>query len=143
MTLRAAGDATIGPAPHREEEGVAKLLVDGDELVVSLHTAEELGAVHGPVRVPLAAVRSVRAVDDAWAELRGVRAPGTGIPSVIALGTLRGSFGKDFVAVYRHRPGVVVELVGAEFSRLVITDDDAALVAARVAEAAPRLDGLG
>jgi hypothetical protein len=125
------------PERRREEEGVAKLQVEGDELVVTMHTTEELGAFHGPVRVPLAAVQSVRSVDDPWAELRGLRAPGTGIPGVIALGTLRGTFGKDFVAVYHHRPGVVVELQGAEFSRLVVTADDAVEVAAHVAAAVP------
>jgi len=114
---------------------VAKLQVEGDELVVTMHTSEELGALHGSIRVPLAAVRSVRAVDDPWTELRGIRAPGTGIPGVIALGTLRGSFGKDFAAVYHHRPGVVVELQGAEYSRLVVTADDAVEVAARIAAA--------
>jgi len=116
---------------------VAKLEVEGDELVVTMHTAEELGAFHGPIRVPLADVSSVRAVADAWGELRGIRAPGTGIPDVIALGTRRGGFGKDFAAVYHHRPGVVVELRGEEFSRLVITDDDAESVAARIAAALP------
>jgi len=114
---------------------VAKLQVEGDELVVTMHSAEELGAVHGPVRVPLSAVSAVRVVDDPWAELRGLRAPGTGIPGVIALGTRRGGFGKDFAAVYHHRPAVVVDLTGAEFSRLVVTADDAAEVAARIATA--------
>ncbi len=116
---------------------MAKLEVEGDELVVTMHTAEELGAFHGPIRVPLSDVSRVRAVADAWNELRGIRAPGTGIPDVIALGTRRGSFGKDFAAVYHHRPGVVVELHGEEFSRLVITDDDAESVAALVAAALP------
>ena len=33
-----------------------------------------------------------------WMPGRNSRAPGTGIPGVIALGTRRGSFGKDFPA---------------------------------------------
>jgi hypothetical protein len=86
--------------------------------------------------VPLSAVRSVRAVDDPWPELRGLRAPGTGIPGVIALGTRRGGFGKDFAAVYHHRPAVVVDLEGADFSRLVVTADDAPEFAARITAAA-------
>ena len=122
---------------------MAKLLVEGDELVVTMHTTEELGAFHGPVRVPLSAVRALRAVDDPWPELRGWRAPGTGIPDVIALGTRRGDFGKDFAAVYRHRPAVVVELQGAEFSRLVVTADDVPEVVARIAAATRRSAGWG
>jgi hypothetical protein len=37
--------------------------------------------MHGDIRVPLSAVTSVRAVDDPWPELRGIRAPGTGLPT--------------------------------------------------------------
>jgi hypothetical protein len=60
-----------------------------------------------------------------------MRAPGTGWPGVIALGTRRGSFGKDFAAVSRDRPAVVLELDDAEFSRLVlcVADPDAAAAA--------------
>ena len=60
-----------------------------------------------------------RTRDDAWAraqvvgELRGLRAPGTGIPGVIALGTWRSKGAKDFAAVYRGGPAVVVELARA------------------------------
>ena len=55
--------------------------------------------------VPLVAVRSVLLTDDVWSELRGMRAPGTGLRGVIALGTRRHALGRDFVAVYgKTRP---------------------------------------
>ncbi|HTW20184.1 MAG TPA: hypothetical protein VME70_08250 [Mycobacteriales bacterium] len=104
---------------------MAELVTEGPELVLRLGRWERLGAMHDSIRVPRANVTSVRAVADPWAELRGLRAPGTGIPGVIALGTRRGGFGKDFAAVYGHRPGVVVELDGAEFHRLVVSSDRA------------------
>jgi len=104
---------------------MAKVGVEGDTLVVHLGPLEKLGALRGDVRVARTAVRGVRAVLDPWPELRGIRAPGTGIPGVIALGTRRGAGIRDFAAVYRHRPAVVVELEGAQFDRLVVTDDDA------------------
>ena len=69
---------------------MADLAVDGNELVLHLHAVEKAEGFHGDVRVPLTAVESVRAVDDAWPELRGIRAPGTGLPDVIAVGTRRG-----------------------------------------------------
>ncbi len=60
-----------------------------------------------------------------------MRAPGTGIPWVIMLGTTRGSFGKDFCAVYGRAPAVVMELEGAPFSRCLVTVPEAeALVSA-------------
>jgi hypothetical protein len=105
---------------------VAELVIDGSDLVVHLTPLERLGALRGDVRVPLSAVRAVRVTEPAWNELRGIRAPGTGWPGVIALGTRRGGFGRDFAAVYRDRAAVVVELDGAAFGRLVICTSDAA-----------------
>ena len=48
---------------------------------------------------------------------------------MIALGTWRSKGAKDFVAVYRGGPAVVVELEGAEFRRLVVSAHDAVAVA--------------
>ena len=84
------------------------------------------------------AVTAVRVVGDAWPELRGIRAPGTGVPEVIAVGTRRGGFGKDFAAVHGKGPAVVVELEGAEYGRLIVTSDDAAAVAAAIGVATGR-----
>lgn len=84
---------------------------------------EKAEATHGNVRVPLATVQDVRQVEDRWPELRGIRAPGTGIPGRIAVGTRRGGFGKDFVVVHGKGPGVVIELSAAEYQRLVVTDE--------------------
>jgi hypothetical protein len=111
---------------------MAKLDIDGNELVLRLSSTEKLGAMHGDVRVPLTSIRGVRVVQDPWTERRGIRAPGTGWPGRVALGTWRGSFGRDFRAVFRHGPAVVVELEGAEFQRLVVSDDDAEATAARL-----------
>jgi hypothetical protein len=111
---------------------MAELRVDGDEVVLELSGLEKLGALHGDIRVPRSSIRDVRAVDDAMAEVRGLRAPGTGLPGVIALGTWRRKDGKDFVAVHRHAPGVVVELEGAPYRRLIVTTSDASAIAAAV-----------
>jgi hypothetical protein len=114
---------------------VADLEVDGGDLVLRMRALEKAEGVHGDIRVPLAAVDTVRSVDDAWPELRGIRAPGTGLPGVVAVGTRRGGFGKDFAAVHGKGPAVVVELHGSEFSRLVVTADDAAARARRITQA--------
>ena len=115
---------------------VADLEVDGDELVLHLRAIEKAEGAHGDIRIPLSAVTAVRAVDDPWPELRGIRAPGTGLPNVIAVGTRRGNFGKDFAAVHGKGPAVVVELAGAPYGRLVVTVDDAAARATSIARAA-------
>jgi hypothetical protein len=118
---------------------MARLLVDGDTLMVRLSLLERLGALRGDVRVPLRAVRGIRVSDRPWEELRGVRAAGTGLPRVIALGT-RGRRGtREFAAVYRCMPGVVVELDGAALARLVVSTADPSEVARRVADARGRV----
>ncbi len=104
---------------------MADLYVEGGDLVVRLSALEKLGAMRGDVRVPLSAVTGVRVSDRPWSELRGIRAPGTGVPGVISLCTRRGRGCVDFAAVYGRRPAVVVECSGAGFDRLVISRTDA------------------
>jgi hypothetical protein len=112
---------------------VAELRVDGTDLVLHLSGVEKAEGFHRDIRVPLRAVTAVRVVDSAWnGDLRGWRAPGTGLPNVIAVGTRRGGFGKDFAAVHGAGPAVVVELDGADYGRLVLTADDAEAVATTV-----------
>lgn len=99
---------------------MARLVVEGSDLVVRLNPLESVGALHRSVRVPLAGVVSVEPSEALWSRLRGLRAPGTGFPGVVALGTWRYSGGKDFAAVYRGR-GVIVELSGAQWKRLLVS----------------------
>ena len=112
---------------------MARLDVTGDELILHLSGLERLGGfVRGDARIPLTAVRGARAVADPWKELRGMRSPGTGWPGLIALGTRRFGGGKDFAAVYGKGPGVVVDLVGVDFARLVVSTRDAEPIAAEI-----------
>ena len=99
---------------------------EGNELVVRLNDIEKLGALRGDVRVPWSAVRDVRLSEQPFRELAGMRAPGTGLPGVIALGTWRGRGRKDFVAIYRGGPAIVVTLEGAPWGRLLVSDHNAA-----------------
>ena len=115
---------------------MARLIVDGADLVVGLSWLEKLGAVHGNVRVPLRAVRSAAAEPQPWHALRGIRAPGTGIPGVIALGTRRFAGGQDFAAVEGSGPAVRVDLSEeSPFNRLVVSvrDPDSTVAAIRAA----------
>jgi hypothetical protein len=118
---------------------MATLRREGGELVVLLNDLEKLGGLRGGPRVPLTAIRDVRVTDTPFRELRGMRAPGTGIPGVVALGTWRYRGGKDFAALYRGGPALVIELEGAGLTRLLISAHDAALVREELlSEAEPR-----
>ena len=111
---------------------MARLLAHDGELWVRLSRREKLGALHGDIRVPRDAVEELHVSRSPFRELRGTRAPGTGIPRVIALGTWRHRGGKDFAALYRGKPAVILRLRDAPFERLLIAADDADAVAAAI-----------
>jgi hypothetical protein len=115
---------------------VAKLVVVGGRVEVVLSQAERVAALRGDVSAAVGEVADVRVSPHPFDELRGIRAPGTGFPGVIALGTWRHRGGKEFAAIYRHRPAVVVVLTkGHEFERLIVSveDPDQAVAAIRAA----------
>jgi hypothetical protein len=113
---------------------MATIRREGDEVVVRLNDIEKTFALRGDVRVPASAVTAVRVTQSPFRELRGLRAPGTGLPGFVALGTWRYKGGKDFAAVYRGGPAVVVELAGTPFGRLIVSAHDADVVVASLAE---------
>ena len=63
---------------------MAKLIIDGPDLVVGLSWLEKLGAFRGNVRVPLHAVRAAQADRTPGPRCAASSSPGTGIPGVIA-----------------------------------------------------------
>lgn len=109
---------------------MARLLLDDGDLVLRFSRMERLGALRGDLRAPLSAVEDVRVSSTPWRELRGVRAPGTGVPNRIALGTWRYRGGKDLVALYRSSaPAVIVRLRDQPFQRLLVSAADAEAMA--------------
>ncbi len=91
---------------------------------MALARKEEIGALKKSFSIPWSQVTNIARVDDLWSHLRGIRAPGTGLPGVIMLGTTRYEGLKDFNAVYGHKPGFVVTLNGNEFARVLVTNTD-------------------
>jgi hypothetical protein len=131
---RANRPATESLNARLESDIMATISVDGSELVVRLSALEKIGALRGNIRLPLASVRVVRVSNTPWSELRGIRAPGTGVPGLISLCTRRGPGVHDFAAVYGRRPVLVIEMTGVSFDRLVVSCADAAGAAARAAD---------
>lgn len=101
---------------------MARLDVRDGHLRVELSRWESVGALSRSFAVPLSSIVSVTRVPEAGREIGGLRAPGTGVPGVVALGRWRRRGGRvDFVATRRRDPGYVVELTGERFDRLVIS----------------------
>src|SRR3954469_9188974 len=116
---------------------MARLIDGGAVLRVHLWLFGRIGAVvPGDLWFPLTAVRSARVTEKPWSELRGERSPGSHVRGVGALGTFKHLHGRDFVALYGRGPGVVVELDGMRFMRLLISRQDAEEVAEQIGDLA-------
>jgi hypothetical protein len=102
---------------------MATVKVVGDELVLELSFWERVGALHSSPRVSLNAVTKVEFIDNLWSNkvLRGVRAPGTGIPYKVLLGTMRGREFRDFTAIKGRGAGVEICLNEGPFERWIFT----------------------
>ena len=102
---------------------MAQVQVVGDQLHLLLSRAEKLQTLHSDIEVPLANVVAVDPAHDLWPHLRGIRAPGTGIPRVLLLGTMRFKTGRDFCIAYYGKPGVIIGLRGEKYERLLVATD--------------------
>ena len=102
---------------------MATVLRVGDEIVLQLSLWEKLGALHGNPRTPVGSIEKIEFIDQLWGSstLRGIRAPGTALPYLVLLGTLRGRRYRDFVAMSGRGEGVVVTLKSGPFARWIFT----------------------
>ena len=104
---------------------MAKVIDEGDYLLLQLSLLEKVGALHNTIRVPKSSLIRVKDMSNPWSRtngMQGFRAPGTGLPGVIMLGTIRNKQGRDFAAVYGRGSAKVYEFNGEAFSRWIITN---------------------
>ena len=97
-------------------------------LTVTLSRAERVLGLLRDLEVPRSAVRAVEVVPDGLTGVRGLRAPGLGLPGR-RIGTWRGRGEKTLVSVRRGQPAVRVRLAGQRFDALLLGVDDPAAVA--------------
>ncbi len=102
------------------------LKVEGSLLRYDLNWLENLGAFWRDPKSEIANLVSVNPHSNPWTVevLRGIRAPGTGFPFLIMLGTMWHRRGRDFWVVYKRRPVLVLEFKGPGFKRWVIPDNE-------------------
>jgi hypothetical protein len=98
------------------------LKVVGDRLTYELSVLEKVGALASSPSADIAHLISVTREENPWSTkvLRGMRAPGTGIPYVIMLGTMRHRTGKDFCVVYKKKPVLILEFENEKYQRWVL-----------------------
>lgn len=95
-----------------------------------LNWLENIGAFG---RDPVAKIENLISVtrsENPWTKevLRGIRAPGTGFPFLIMLGTMRYVRGKDFCVVYKRNPVLILEFKNEKFKRWIIPESNSDLL---------------
>jgi hypothetical protein len=103
---------------------MAIVLDDGVNLTMHLSFWEKIGGLKKGFVIPKTQLVSKTISKNPWSKevLKGVRAPGTGIPYVILLGTMRYKGGRDFTAIYKRRPVTIYAFKDAPYSRWIITE---------------------
>jgi hypothetical protein len=103
---------------------MAKVIEDGENLILKLSLLEKIGGLHKDLVVPKNNLVKKTFFDNPWSKevLKGVRAPGTAIPYVILLGTMRYKGGRDFTAIYKRRPVAIYEFKDSPFKRWIVTE---------------------
>ncbi|MEV6654541.1 hypothetical protein [Streptomyces sp. NPDC051219] len=104
---------------------MARVAVQGTDIVVRLSWWEMVAARRREVRVPVSALREVHVEPDWWRALRGVCAKGAWIPARFCVGTRHLRDRIDFAAVRPDGPVLCVDLRrSAPFSRLAVSVPD-------------------
>jgi len=102
------------------------LRVHPDRLEIHLTPAEKTLAFRREnVVIQRENIRSVTITDDPWIWVRGIRAPGALVPLVVAVGVWKFHGGKDFLAIKRRRQAVVIDLIGDDFARVILSTNHA------------------
>jgi hypothetical protein len=103
---------------------MARIRIDGDDLVVVIEGLDKLWAFKGSLTIPLANVRGATADPGIATGPKGIRAPGSHVPRVITAGTFHQDGETVFWDVKDPSKAVVVELADERYSRLVLQVDD-------------------
>ncbi|MEU4746226.1 hypothetical protein AB0G02_37995 [Actinosynnema sp. NPDC023658] len=117
---------------------MAKIDIDGDDLVVTIEGLDRLWALKSRLTIPLANVRGATADPGIAGEPKGNRAPGAHVPGVITAGTFHLDGERVFWDVHDPAKAVVIELADERYARLVVEVEDPRAVVALVENAAHR-----
>ncbi len=100
---------------------MGELQIEGDELVLHLSGAEKLESVHGDLRVPRAAVRSIEILEDAHEPADHGFKVGERLPGHSEVAAIRSDGQRLFAVVHHDTPrGVRIELEGADYDAWIV-----------------------
>jgi hypothetical protein len=102
---------------------MAKVIESETQLHLKLSVLEKIFALHGDFWVDKRLLTKKVMVENPWRRdvIKGIRAPGSAIPFVILLGTMRYRGGKDFTAIYKRRAVDIYEFKNSAYRRWILT----------------------
>jgi len=102
---------------------MAKVIESETQLHLKLSVLEKIFALHGDIWVDKRLLTKKVMVENPWhrSVIKGFRAPGSAIPFVILLGTMRYRGGKDFTAIYKRRAVDIYEFKNSAYRRWILT----------------------
>ncbi len=104
---------------------MAELRVEGDELVLHLSRGEKLEAVHGDLRAPRSAIRSVEILEDAHEPADHGFKVGERLPGYSEVAVVRTGGEKLFAAVHHDTPrGVRIDFTGTDYDAWIVGSAD-------------------
>ena len=100
---------------------MATLVLSTTGLTVQLGRWERFGTFQRTFTVPWDNIDAAYAIQDMWPHVLGWRWPGIGIPHVVLVGRMVYRDGRDFCAIHRAQPGILLELHGEDYNRLLLS----------------------
>ena len=103
---------------------MAKVVESNGTLILQLSFFEKIFGLNKNIIVDKKCLIGKKVAEKPWSSkvLRGIRAPGTAIPYVVLLGTMRYKGGKDFTAIYKKSPVTIYEFKNSSHNRWIITE---------------------
>ena len=114
---------------------MVSLSVDSRTITVRLNLLERVLAVHGSVTLPLDSIRLAASVPDGLAAVRGIRAPGLGVPGWAKIGTWRRPGSRTLAVVRGRGPALHLYMSEGPISQVLISTPDADAWALRLTRA--------
>ena len=104
---------------------MAKIIESAQNIELLLSAGEKIAALHGNLIANKSDLISKKVIGKPWRSglLKGLRAPGTGIPFYLLLGTMRYRGGKDFAIIYGNKPVEVFEFKSGPYKRWIISQE--------------------
>lgn len=104
---------------------MAEVVVEGEEIVLHLSRTEKLEAVHGDLRAPRSAVRSVEILDDAHEPADHGFKVGERLPGHSEVAIVRTGDEKLFAVVHSDTPrGVRINFEGIDYDAWIVGSKD-------------------